>query len=157
MATIVEWEDSYAVAFRDLNLEWLKQFNLLESHDVMVLDNPAGTIIQRGGAIFLAKEDDHIVGTAALMKEHGDTFELAKMTVAADYRGKGISKQLMEACIAEAKRRGAKRLLLFSNHQLQTALQLYERFGFQHIAVEDSPFETADVKMELLLTPLTRT
>lgn len=157
MATIVEWEDSYAVAFRDLNLEWLKQFNLLESHDVMVLDNPVDTIINRGGAIFLAKEGDSVVGTAALMKEQEGTYELAKMTVAAGHRGKGISKQLMETCIAEANRRGAKRLLLFSNHQLQTALQLYERFGFQHIAVEDSPFETADVKMELLLTPLDRT
>jgi GNAT superfamily N-acetyltransferase len=157
MATIVEWEDKYADAFRDLNLEWLKQFNLLESHDVMVLDNPVDTIINRGGAIFLAKEGDIIVGTAALMKEHDDCYELAKMTVAAGYRGKGISKLLMEACIGEANKRGVKRLLLFSNHQLKTALQLYERFGFQHIAVEDSPFETADVKMELLLTPLART
>jgi hypothetical protein len=34
---------------------------------------------------------------------------------------------------------------------LQTALGLYEKFGFQHIEVLDSPFETADVKMELHL------
>jgi hypothetical protein len=34
---------------------------------------------------------------------------------------------------------------------LKTALALYEKYGFQHVAVEDSPFATADVKMELVL------
>lgn len=151
MATIIEWDDQYAAAFRELNLDWLRQFNLLESHDVMVLENPVETILRPGGAIFLAKVDDTIAGTAALMKEHGDTYELAKMTVAKAFRGQGISKQLIEACLAEARKKGASRVLLFSNHQLQTAIRLYEQYGFRHIPVEDSPFLTADVKMELVL------
>jgi hypothetical protein len=28
-------------------------------------------------------------------------------------------------------------------------LQLYEKYGFRHVAVTDAPFLTADVKMEL--------
>jgi GNAT superfamily N-acetyltransferase len=73
------------------------------------------------------------------------------MAVTADYRGKGISKLLIETCLAKAKEIGAKKLSLFSNHQLQTALKLYEKYGFYYVEVEDSPFTTADVKMELIL------
>jgi len=116
-----------------------------------VVNDPRGTIINRGGCIFLAKENEIIAGTAALMKEHDGVYELAKMTVAKGFRGRGISKLLMKRCLDEAKALGAKRLILFSNHQLETAIQLYRKFGFKDIPVEDSPFETADVKMELVL------
>src|SRR5450432_2498194 len=148
---IINFEDRYENDFRQLNLEWLYKYNLAETHDLEVLNDPRGTIIDRGGCIFLAKEEDIIAGTAALMKEGDNAYELAKMTVAKDFRGKGISKLLMTRCIAEAKKLGAERIFLFSNHQLETALSLYRQFGFKNIPVEDSPFETADVKMELVL------
>ena len=149
---IIEYISQYQQDFRRLNLEWLDKYNLTESHDLMVLDDPQTTILDRGGFIWLAKADGKIIGSAALMKEHEDEYELAKMAVTADYRGKGISKQLIETCLAKAKETGAKKLSLFSNHQLQTALKLYEKYGFYYVEVEDSPFETADIKMELELS-----
>lgn len=148
---IINYDDKYEAAFREMNLEWLNAYHLAESHDLMVLDNPRGTIIDRGGHIYLAVENGVLVGTAALMKEHDGVYELAKMTVAKNYRGKGISKLLMKHCLEQAKKLGAQKIFLFSNHQLTTALALYRQFGFKDIPVEDSPFETADVKMELLL------
>ena len=117
----------------------------------MVLDDPRTTILDRGGFIWLAKVDNKIVGSSALMKEHEGVYELAKMAVTAEYRGMGISKLLIETCLDKAKDIGAKKLSLFSNHQLLTALKLYEKYGFRHVEVKDSPFETADVKMELVL------
>lgn len=148
---IVEYDNQYQQAFRSLNLEWLDKYNLTESHDLMVLNDPKATILDRGGFIWLAVADGKVVGSAALMKEHDGVYELAKMAVTGHYRGKGISKLLIETCLAKAKEIGAKKLSLFSNHQLQTALKLYEKYGFYYVEVEDSPFETADVKMELIL------
>ncbi len=148
---IVEYDNQYQQAFRSLNLEWLDKYNLTESHDLMVLNDPKAIILDRGGFIWLAVADGKVVGSAALMKEHDGVYELAKMAVTVDYRGKGISKLLIETCLAKAKEIGAKKLSLFSNHQLQTALKLYEKYGFYYVEVEDSPFETADVKMELIL------
>ncbi len=148
---IIEFDKRYQEDFRQLNLLWLNAYNLAESHDLLVLNDPQGTIIDRGGRIFLAIENEQLAGTAALMKEHEGVYELAKMTVAENFRGQGISKLLMVHCLEQAKKLGAKKILLFSNHQLTTALHLYQQFGFRHIPVEDSPFETADVKMELLL------
>ncbi len=149
---IIEYRDEYAEKFRKLNLEWLDGYHLTESHDLMVLDDPRGTIIERGGAIFLAKAEDEIVGSAALMKEHEGVYEFAKFAVTKKWQGKGISKLLIEKCLTKAKDIHAKRITLFSNHQLTTAIRLYEKYGFRHIPVTDSPFSTADVKMELVLS-----
>lgn len=148
---IIPYSSEHHAIFKQLNLEWLDNYNLTESHDLMVLVDPQATILDKGGFIWLAIADNKVVGSAALMKEHEGEYELAKMAVTASYRGKGISKLLIETCLAKAKEIGAKKLSLFSNHQLQTALKLYEKYGFYYVEVEDSPFTTADVKMELIL------
>jgi len=150
MIEIINFEDKYADDFSQLNLEWLYRYNLAESHDLEVLNDPRGTIINRGGYVFLAVEDGNVVGTAALAKEHDGVYELAKMSVAPLFRGRGISKMLMVHCLGKARELSAKKIILFSNHQLVTALHLYKRFGFTDVPVTDSPFETADVKMELV-------
>lgn len=148
---IIEYRKEHHAIFKQLNLEWLDHYHLTESHDLMVLDDPEGTVLNPGGFIWLAEVDGVIVGSAALIKEHEGVYELAKMGVTAAYRGKGISKLLIEKCLHKAKEVGAKKLSLFSNHQLQTAIGLYEKYGFRHVTVHDSPFETADVRMELNL------
>jgi GNAT superfamily N-acetyltransferase len=149
MIEICPFEDRFASAFKEMNLEWLDKYGLTESHDLQVLDDPRGTIIEPGGYIFLAMEEGIPVGSAALMKERDNHFELAKMSVIPAMRGRGISKLLISRCINKAIESGAEKLFLFSNHQLTTALQLYTGFGFSHVPVVDSPFETADVRMEL--------
>ena len=163
MIHIIEFHEQYAADFRRLNLEWLEKYNLLESHDLMVLDNPRGNVLDRGGFIYLAIDvpetqsfpeaqsaSGQIVGSAALLHEHDDVYELAKMSVDPAFRGQGISKLLIEQCLRKAKEIGAGKLLLWSNSQLQTAIRLYTQYGFQHVPVVDSPFVTANVKMELV-------
>jgi N-acetylglutamate synthase-like GNAT family acetyltransferase len=96
-------------------------------------------------------ENESVIGTAALLREEHEVYERAKMTVAPACRGRGISKQLINTCIAKAKMLSAKKIILFSNHQLQAAIHLYRLYGFRYVEVTNSPFTTADVKMELLL------
>lgn len=146
---IIEYSDQYAADFKRLNLEWLQKYNLLESHDQEVIDDPRGTVLQTGGAIYLAKADNEIVGSAGLAKTGPAECELLKMGVAEPWRGKGISRLLIDKCLEKARALGAQKIILFSNHQLTTAIALYEKYGFKHVPVIDSPFETADVKMEL--------
>jgi putative acetyltransferase len=173
MIRIIEFEEQYAADFRRLNLEWLEKYDLLESHDLMILDNPRGNVLDRGGFIYLALDGPEaqpspesaasasspaspqptpgrIVGSAALCHEHDNIYELAKMSVDPAFQGQGISKLLIEQCLRKAREIGAGKLILWSNDQLQTAISLYTRYGFQHVPVMDSPFVTANVKMELL-------
>jgi GNAT superfamily N-acetyltransferase len=85
------------------------------------------------------------------MKEEEGVYELVKMAVTESYRGKGISRLLIERCLYKAREIGAKKVTLFSNHQLERAIGLYEKYGFNHVEVVNSPMETADVRMELIL------
>jgi GNAT superfamily N-acetyltransferase len=149
--TIIPYADQHQPAFAALNLEWLDRHGLTEQRDLDVLNDPQKEIIDKGGFIFLAQDGDTIVGSSALIKEHDGVYELAKMSVAIPYRGQGLSKILIERCIEQARAENAVRIELFSSSKLQPALRLYEQYGFQHIPLEDSPFETADVKMMLEL------
>ncbi len=151
MIHIIDYAASYQPDFKRLNLEWLDKYGLTESHDLEILDDPEGTVIARGGFIFLAMDGDKVIGTAGLWKESGLEYELIKMAVDPQYRGRGISKLLLEECIGKARESGAVKISLFSNSQLSTALKLYQNYGFSHVAVTGAPFLTADVKMELHL------
>jgi GNAT superfamily N-acetyltransferase len=150
MTNIIPYESIHAAAFRQLNMEWLNKYQLMETHDMMVLDDPNGTILDRGGCIFLAMDGEEVIGSAALMKGHNGIFELAKMAVLPAYQGRGISKLLINKCLETAEEMGLHKLILYSNSQLTTALKLYMSYGFYHVPVTDAPFLTADVKMELV-------
>jgi GNAT superfamily N-acetyltransferase len=151
MAVIIAFENKYQPDFYRLNIVWLDKYGLTESHDLAILNDPENTIIKPGGYIWLALLDNKIVGSAALINEGEGVFELAKMAVDESYQGRGISKLLIATCLDKAKAIGAKKLELFSNHQLTTALALYKNYGFRQVEVTNSPFVTADVKMEMYL------
>lgn len=151
MAVIIDYEDQYHDEFRRLNLTWLEQFDLTELHDLEILDHPRENVIERGGFIFLLKEDNAIIGTAGLFKINEQEYELIKMSVTPEHRGKKFGDMLLKKCIDKARELGASKIVLFSNSKLQTAISLYEKSGFKHLAVVDAPFETADIKMELNL------
>ena len=148
---IIDYDEKYHSDFKRMNLEYLDKYNLTESHDMIILDNPREIILGKGGFLWLAKAGEEIVGTVGIIPEGHGIFELIKMCVAESWRGRGISKLLMDTCLQKVKELGGEKLILFSNHQLQTALKLYTKYGFKNVEVTDSPFETADVKMELEL------
>ena len=148
---IIPYQTKHHEDFKRLNLEWLDHYNLTESHDLMILNDPEGIILNNGGYIWMAAADGSIVGSAGLMKENEGEYELVKMAVTKDFRGHGISRMLMDQCLQKAKEIGAHKVSLYSNHQLETAISLYKKYGFYHVELVDSPLETADVRMELIL------
>lgn len=150
MTEIIDYEEKYASIFKILNMIWLDQYDLVEAHDLQVLDDPKGQILDTGGVIYLAKVDAEIVGTAGLVNEGDGVYELVKMSVMPAHQGKGISRLLIDKCLAKARELGAKKVILFSNSQLKTAIGLYQKYGFKHLTGFEAPYESADVKMELV-------
>lgn len=148
---IIDFKETHAQVFKALNLVWLDEHALTEAPDLEALNHPQATILDQGGFIFLAVLGETVIGTAALIQSDNNRMELAKMTVDPTHQGKGISKLLMEHCISKAKSLGVSSLYLYSSTKLQTALKLYEKYGFKHLPIPDSKYATADVYMELSL------
>lgn len=149
--SIVNYTPEYAHDFKRINLEWLDKYGLTEEGDLLMLDYPEREIINPGGALYLAKAGEIIAGSAALINEGNGVYELAKMAVTDAFKGKGISKLLIEKCLSTAIALGAKKIYLQSNSQLTTALALYEKYGFKHVPVVNAHYTTADVMMEKIL------
>ena len=150
---LVTWRPALAPDFARLNRAWLELYFTVEPLDEEYLRDPEGYIIAPGGEIFFALDGDEVIGTCAMIPRGDDEFELAKLAVTPAAQGRGIGQRLVEAAIAFARSRGAKRVILVSNSGLGPALRLYERLGFAHGPVPDPrPYVDADVFMVLALS-----
>ncbi|MCJ1713225.1 GNAT family N-acetyltransferase [Curtobacterium sp. VKM Ac-2922] len=141
-----------AEAFRTLNEAWITRFFTLEDEDVAILGDPVGRIIEPGGAVFVARLGDAVVGCVGIAPEGDGVFELVKMAVAADHQGHGTGCRLIQAALDRARELGARRVTLETNATLASAVHLYETSGFRHLAPEErhaSPYVRADVAMVL--------
>ncbi|MCR8556134.1 bifunctional helix-turn-helix transcriptional regulator/GNAT family N-acetyltransferase [Mucilaginibacter sp. BJC16-A38] len=148
---IIPYQPKYKTSFKKLNEDWITQFFKMEASDYKYLDQPEENILSKGGYIFMAIYKDQPVGTCAIVKMDGDQFELAKMGVAPEAKGKGIGFMLGNACIEKARELGAKRLYLESNTILKPAISLYHKLGFKKITGPPSPYERSNIQMELSL------
>ena len=149
--TIVPYHPKYAADYKKLNIAWIEKYFVVEPHDKEQLDDPEMYIISKGGQILFAKFEGKIVGTCALIKTADDEYELAKMAVAEEMRGKQIGKLIGQAVIEQARKAGAKRVWLESNRILTTALNLYIKLGFVEVPITSTPYARADIRMEIWL------
>ncbi len=134
---IVPFDDSLATAFSDITRAWVEEMFTLEAEDKAIIEDPSGKIIERGGEVLFVEADDiGIVGTCALMPSEGKSFELTKMGVLAEARGKKAGAFLLEAVLERARCMHAKgaleSLFLLTNARCEAAIHLYEKYGFVH-------------------------
>ena len=148
---IVPWEDRFAGDFKDISVAWLEEFDLLEPIDLEMLDNPHRDILEPGGQIFFALEGDTVLGTCGMQPVEPGVYEVIKLGVRPEYRGRGAGKLLLEACLDWAGAQKARRVVLYSNSRLQSALRLYRRCGFTPIPYVPGHYAVSDVQMEQVL------
>src|ERR1700733_14111342 len=126
--------DADVAAFRSLNEEWIARYFTIEAQDRRQLDDPIAAYIETGGAILIAELDGRAVGCVALMPDGAGAYELSKMAVAPELRGRGAGRTLLNAAIDHARELGATSLFLGSSRKLANAVHLYEALGFEHVA-----------------------
>ncbi len=146
---IEPYRPDHATAWRSLNEDWLVAGGYaLEAKDQLVLGDPGGAILDKGGHIFIAERDGTPVGCCSLMAMDDGGYEVGKMAVLAQARGLNLGHLLLEACEAAARAAGAPRLYLETNAAQIHAIALYRRFGFTDLPPRPSPYARADVWME---------
>ncbi len=147
---IQKYETKFDNDFFVLNKAWIEESWILEESDKKDLLNP-DKIVHNGGQVFFALENQKVIGTVAMIKSSDDRFELAKMTVQEDFRGKGIANMLMDECIKFAKENKANEIFLISNDSLTIARNLYDKYGFKEVDLDSQKYDRGNVKMMLTL------
>lgn len=133
MVEIRSWRPEFSVAFRDINLAWISEMFEVEAHDLDMLNDPQGYILDAGGVILCAESPEAgIVGTCALIPSGDGGVELSKMAVLASARGQGIGERLLTAAIEQSAGMGLQPLFLLTNWKCASAIKLYEAYGFRH-------------------------
>jgi len=80
--------------------------------------------------------DGKIVGGGGIYPTEGlpeNTCELVKMYLLPEVRGKGLGGSIIEKCLETAKSLGFQRVYIESMPELNLALKVYERFGFNYL------------------------
>ncbi|MAQ47410.1 MAG: GNAT family N-acetyltransferase [Flavobacteriales bacterium] len=148
---ISRYKKKYASQFYLLNKDWISESWDLEESDLNDLLSPETAIIKLGGEIFFVMKNNFVVGTAAMIPHEKNKLELAKMTIKKTYRGNGLSKLLLEACIEFAKNKNCDEVFLISNSSLKIARHLYDKYGFKQVPLNNQKYKRGNVKMTLCL------
>lgn len=83
-----------------------------------------------GGAFWVACDGERVIGTCGVFPVAEATFELRKMYLHPDARGRRVGKRLLEEAIAFARAHGGRRMVLDTAAQMTTAIAFYEANGF---------------------------
>jgi predicted N-acetyltransferase YhbS len=88
----------------------------------------------------VAEHEGRIVGSVMLFPAQTDVYaghadpvrwpELRLLAVAADARGLGVGRALVDECVRRARASGADTLGLHTSRSMRAAIRLYQRLGF---------------------------
>ena len=104
----------------------------------------------------VAEEAGRLHGYAGLMAS-GPEADVQTVAVAPGAQGRGLGALLLDALVREAANRGATSLLLEVRADNSPAIRLYERKGFERLAVRRGYYEPVGVDaLVMRLRPLPR-
>lgn len=150
---IVEFSEHYASFFKEINLEWIREYFTIEEEDRNSLDNPFENIIEKGGVILIALYNGIPVGACSLIKSNDKEydFELSKMAIKKEYRGKGIGHVLINKIINRSKELDVKSIYIETNTILKEAILLYKKVGFKQIMNDKIKYKRSNYQLILTL------
>ena len=90
--------------------------------------------------VIVAYDNELPVGSASFKKYDNECAEIKRVFVKKEYRGKGISKSLMELLENRAREQGYHYLILESGEPLTAAMALYKKIGYT-IAPNYGPYQ----------------
>lgn len=93
----------------------------------------AAEVAPRRGAFLVAWSGDEAVGCGAIRRLDDTEAEIKRMYVAAEWRGRGVGRRMLDALESEARILGVRRIVLETGNRQARALALYRAHGFTDI------------------------
>ena len=139
--TLLPFQPADQAAVKDLILAGLAEhWGTLDPSKNPDLDDIAASYAAASnvGAVFLvARHQDRIVGTGALVPRQYGAAEVVRMSVAADWRRQGIGRMILQALVGRARQTGFKRIILETTETWQEVIAFYLSFGFRITHYQD--------------------
>jgi amino-acid N-acetyltransferase len=122
---------------RKAKIEDIKQIhsliNFFAEEDLM-LPRSLNELYDNIRDFWVYEEDNKVLGCAALHISWDDLAEIKSLAVKKDWQERGIGKQLISACIKEAKELGAKRAFVLTYH-----FKYFSKLGFKRVKHDTLP------------------
>lgn len=97
-----------------------------------------------GGRLYLAYCDGELAGCAGLRKLDSQNGEMKRLYVRPAFRGKRIGILLVNKFLSDAREIGYSHVLLDTLPFLESAIQMYKKFGFYEIkSYNESPMDSS--------------
>lgn len=85
---------------------------------------------------WIAELDGERVGSVFVVRKSATVAQLRLLILCPQARGLGLGKRLVDECIAFAQSRGYRKMVLWTNGQLDAARAIYASRGFERVATE---------------------
>nr|WP_253913304.1 GNAT family N-acetyltransferase [Pseudoruegeria sp. HB172150] len=89
--------------------------------------------LERG---WIAASGDERLGSIFCVRQDNETAKLRLFLLEPHARGLGLGKRMLEACMAFAKERGYRRMVLWTHESHEAACALYQRAGWRLLRSE---------------------
>lgn len=99
-----------------------------------MLHRPLSEIYENLRDYFVAVEGDNLLASCALHINWEDLVEIKALAVADKWQRKGLGKQLIDACLKEARELG-----LTTVYALTSKPEFFEKLGFRRVQVSELP------------------
>jgi DNA-binding MarR family transcriptional regulator/GNAT superfamily N-acetyltransferase len=85
---------------------------------------------------WIAEAGGERLGSVFVVKKNARTAQLRMLLLEPHVRGQGVGRRLVEECIAFARKRGYRKLMLWTHENLSAARAIYAKLGFRRIRRE---------------------
>ncbi|MEQ9405776.1 MAG: helix-turn-helix domain-containing GNAT family N-acetyltransferase [Cyclobacteriaceae bacterium] len=100
--------------------------------------------------VWIAEYRGKMIGTIVLKNTDGMA-QLRYFLIDPEFRGIGLGKKLMDQFMAFMKDAGYTTSFLLTEKQLETAVELYKRYGYQYVSSSTTDFDLVEMRYELKL------
>jgi len=85
---------------------------------------------------WIAERDGVRLGAVFLVKKSAQTAQLRMLIVEPSARGLGLGRRLVDACVGFARAAGYRKLVLWTQSELEAARAIYGKAGFRQVRSE---------------------
>lgn len=95
------------------------------------IDDIMTNYTKAGHEFVVAELEAWMVGTGALLIEENNTGRIVRVSVNPDFRNRGYGEAIVKHLLRVGEKKGLSQVVVETNHDWQSALELYQKCGFQ--------------------------